>query len=177
MDMESMHRRSSAFTETGLEGHDELVDNKIQNLRPRLSVRFRSNVSIVEQTAVELPDPAPVNDNTDPIIPTRVRQQSLLSRIPFVQIALFIAIAAIAYPSFNGQSSNSNLMPIVAQAKPMPPNIRSPKTLPEKRQTTNVDVCKRWSGQSAIVNGTVYYYGGRATTSADQTTNQWSEFG
>ena len=35
-------------------------------------------------------------------------------------------------------------------------------------------VCKRWAGQSAVVNGTLYYFGGRATSSSDQTSNTWS---
>lgn len=36
------------------------------------------------------------------------------------------------------------------------------------------DVCKRWSGQSTIVNGTLYMYGFRSTTSQKQTDNTWS---
>lgn len=32
------------------------------------------------------------------------------------------------------------------------------------RQDTDTDVCNRWSGQSAMVNGTIYYYGGHVTT-------------
>ncbi|KAI9753370.1 MAG: hypothetical protein M4579_005195 [Chaenotheca gracillima] len=35
-------------------------------------------------------------------------------------------------------------------------------------------ICKRWSHQSAIVNGTLYIYGGRAMSDQDQTTNQWN---
>ena len=37
------------------------------------------------------------------------------------------------------------------------------------------DICVRWSQQSAIVNGTVYLYGGQATTEPSQTSNTWSE--
>jgi len=36
------------------------------------------------------------------------------------------------------------------------------------------DVCKRWSGQSTVVNGTLYLYGFRTTTSQKQTDNTWS---
>lgn len=42
------------------------------------------------------------------------------------------------------------------------------------RANTDTDVCNRWSHQSALVNGTVYVYGGRATTEATQTQNQWN---
>ena len=42
------------------------------------------------------------------------------------------------------------------------------------RGPTDTDVCNRWSQQSALVNGTIYLYGGRATTDASQTTDEWN---
>ncbi|KAI0395842.1 hypothetical protein F5Y17DRAFT_167977 [Xylariaceae sp. FL0594] len=42
------------------------------------------------------------------------------------------------------------------------------------RDSSPTDVCKRWAAQSAIVNGTLYYYGGRSKTSADQENNEWN---
>ncbi|KAF9871427.1 hypothetical protein CkaCkLH20_11074 [Colletotrichum karsti] len=42
------------------------------------------------------------------------------------------------------------------------------------RQTTPVDVCLRWSQQVALLNGTLYIYGGQARTDASQTTNTWN---
>ncbi|KAL9101337.1 MAG: hypothetical protein Q9163_003384 [Psora crenata] len=42
------------------------------------------------------------------------------------------------------------------------------------RADSDTDVCSRWSGQSALVNGTLYYYGGRATTQQGQRDNQWN---
>jgi len=42
------------------------------------------------------------------------------------------------------------------------------------RANTDTNVCKRWSQQSALVNGTLYLYGGRATTDASQSTNEWN---
>ena len=41
------------------------------------------------------------------------------------------------------------------------------------RADTNTDVCRRWSQQSALINGTIYVYGGHATTSQDQQSNTW----
>ena len=35
-------------------------------------------------------------------------------------------------------------------------------------------VCNRWSQQSALVNGTIYLYGGRSTSSADQSSDTWN---
>ena len=43
-----------------------------------------------------------------------------------------------------------------------------------KRDDTNTDVCSRWSHQSAIVNGTLYLYGGRATQTAGQKDHTWN---
>lgn len=42
------------------------------------------------------------------------------------------------------------------------------------RANTDTNVCNRWSQQSALVNGTIYLYGGRATTDASQSTNEWN---
>ena len=43
-----------------------------------------------------------------------------------------------------------------------------------KRQNSPTDICTRWSQQSAIVNGTLYIYGGQATQNAGQTSNTWN---
>lgn len=43
-----------------------------------------------------------------------------------------------------------------------------------KRQNSPTDICTRWSHQSAIVNGTLYVYGGRATKDPGQTSNTWN---
>ncbi|EKG21203.1 Kelch-type beta propeller [Macrophomina phaseolina MS6] len=43
-----------------------------------------------------------------------------------------------------------------------------------KRADSPTDVCTRWSHATAIVNGTLYVYGGRAKTDADQTSNTWN---
>ncbi|KAF9634480.1 Kelch-type beta propeller [Lasiodiplodia theobromae] len=42
------------------------------------------------------------------------------------------------------------------------------------RANSPTDVCTRWSHATAIVNGTLYIYGGRAKTESDQTSNTWN---
>jgi len=42
------------------------------------------------------------------------------------------------------------------------------------RANTNTNVCNRWSQQSTLVNGTIYLYGGRASTDASQASNEWN---
>lgn len=43
-----------------------------------------------------------------------------------------------------------------------------------RQAITDTNVCNRWSQQSALVNGTIYLYGGHTTTTADQTSNTWN---
>ena len=157
-------RRSSAFLEVGLGGEDTIVDTKLRrDSRPKLQVRFRTKVDVVEPQAIDLSVESLPQPQMSPYFPT-------LPRLLF--IALVIVLVA---PSLHTSPV------LVAEAnpvrqKPESAGLAERSTLPQrvKRQNTQTDVCKRWSGQSAIVNGTLYYYGGRASTSADQTTNQWS---
>lgn len=44
-----------------------------------------------------------------------------------------------------------------------------------RRADSPTDVCTRFSHQSAIINGTLYIYGGQATTEAGQESNKWSK--
>lgn len=43
-----------------------------------------------------------------------------------------------------------------------------------KRENTKTAVCNRWAQQSAVVNGTLYLYGGHSITTAGQSQNTWS---
>ena len=43
-----------------------------------------------------------------------------------------------------------------------------------RRDDSPTDVCTRWSHQSAIVNGTLYVYGGRASQDAGQNSSTWN---
>lgn len=47
-------------------------------------------------------------------------------------------------------------------------------SLVTRQAITDTNVCNRWSQQSALVNGTIYLYGGHTTTTADQTSNTWN---
>ena len=43
-----------------------------------------------------------------------------------------------------------------------------------KRQNSPTDICTRWAHASAIVNGTIYIYGGEATQKYGQTQDTWN---
>lgn len=169
----TQRRRSSAFHEVGLEGNDIILDDKMKNeQRPRPSVKFRSNVSVVETSAcaIESTPSTPILQTSPPLTRT-----FSISNIPFAPLALLIALLALAFPTLNAPSKHSNLMPAMAEAGPVPPAAKDLSSTHLKTRDTSTDVCKRWAGQSAVVNGTIYYYGGRATTSASQQSDEWSK--
>lgn len=159
-------RRSSAFFEEGLKGEDAIVDARIRrSSRPSLRVRFRSKVDVVERPTEPEYTPRPVDDMPT-LFPT------------FSRLLFFALVLVVIVPSFsNSPFFQAGITPIGAKAGvvrvPLQEHRKALPTL-DKRQDSSTDICKRWSGQSAVVNGTMYYYGGRATTSADQTTNEWS---
>ncbi|OAT06269.1 cell wall anchored protein [Blastomyces gilchristii SLH14081] len=43
-----------------------------------------------------------------------------------------------------------------------------------RREDTPTDICKRWSQQTAVVNGTLYSFGGRSMTDSSQKDNTWN---
>ncbi|KAI7229559.1 kelch repeat protein [Hortaea werneckii] len=68
------------------------------------------------------------------------------------------------------------LMPVQSvNGGPIPKDLGT-NTSPDlaKRSDSPTDVCFRWAQQSAIVNGSLYLYGGEATTQASQTSNTWN---
>ena len=160
-------RRSSAFFEAGLQGDDALVDAKVRrNSRPRV-VRFRSKVEVVGPEAI---DWSQYTGNSVDDMP---------AYFPTLPRLLFLALViAIVLPSLNSSPLlQAGLGPRGAEAGPIAmPIERQHKTLPQRRQVSSTDVCKRWSQQSAVVNGTLYLYGGRSTTSDQQTSDTWSKF-
>ncbi|KAJ9638112.1 hypothetical protein H2204_004423 [Knufia peltigerae] len=173
-----VQRRNSVFLEVGLGGDDAIVDTKLKQTnttRPRLQVRFRSKIDVFE------PDPpASTRDSSCPRDRDKPREMPFF--IPTLSRLLFLAFVVILV------TQSLHTTPILkADANPVGTrrdgslrgdNLRQGKrALPDanvKRDDSPTVVCKRWAGQSALVNGTLYYYGGRSTTTADQTSNEWN---
>lgn len=167
--------RNSAFLEVGLGGDDAIVDAKIRrDSRPKLQVRFKSKIDIVEPDQIDWSDTLPADrlprePQMPPFFPT-------LPRLLF--LALVIVLVAPSLHTSPLLKVDAN--PIGPKAGPVAgiganENIKR-GSLPQntKRDDSPTVVCKRWAGQSAIVNGTLYFYGGRSTTTSDQTTDTWS---
>ncbi|KAI0971334.1 hypothetical protein F4678DRAFT_479279 [Xylaria arbuscula] len=88
----------------------------------------------------------------------------------FTLIALLIAVVLPAISYNNGrQKVKMNGADAGIIRKPASTSVL------EDRANSPTDVCKRWAGQSAVLNGTLYYYGGRKKTTADQTANTWTD--
>lgn len=167
-------RRSSAFFEVGLGGEDSIIDAKIRrNSRPRQQVRFRSKVDVREA------DPAHYPEEQVDYLSTRSQSIPTTSFWPSLPRLMFLAcIFLLGLQSWNDVGlSKAGVSPIGAKAGPIKPKtergVASIEPKQEKRQDTTV--CVRWSGQSAVVNGTLYYYGGRSSQSSGQTAGTWSE--
>ena len=174
------NRYKSAFTEIGL---DEAADTTTSNLehrrptRPSSRVRWRSQVDIHEVEQQEEGDVKPEIRRT---VPTTTwhhygSSAAVLSRLSFVAVVLAIMIPVLHMSPLLYAGTTS----IGAEAGPITPNParyhdREPTQL-SPRQDNPADACLRWSHQSAVVNGTLYLYGGRAKRDSNQDSNTWSE--
>ncbi|KAJ4272167.1 hypothetical protein NW762_000878 [Fusarium torreyae] len=78
----------------------------------------------------------------------------------FTMIALLIAIVL---PAFSWRSGHASSDINGAHAGVI-----------QKRATSPTEVCARWGLQAAQLNGTLYLYGGRSRSKADQTDDTWN---
>ncbi|KAI1776474.1 hypothetical protein F4818DRAFT_350633 [Hypoxylon cercidicola] len=89
-----------------------------------------------------------------------------LHRLSMIALLIAIVIPAISYN--NGRKTVEISGADAGVIRP----TRS--AIIEHRDNSPTDVCTRWAGQSAIINGTVYFYGGRSKTTGDQQSNTWN---
>ncbi|KAK3113319.1 hypothetical protein LTR53_009494 [Teratosphaeriaceae sp. CCFEE 6253] len=148
--------------------------------RPQ-SVRFRSKdeVHLVERY-----------DHHDIAKPGDYRRQRLnatpehqspppgKSRTTMYRFGASLLLLGAIVPLLRGTSlfGHGAVLPIQpAEAGVIPVEARS-HTGPDlsKRADSPTDICFRWAQQSAIINGTLYLYGGQATTQEGQTSDTWN---
>ena len=160
-------RRNSAFFEVGLGGDDAIVDTKLKETpRPKSHVRFRSKVDIVE------PDPVEESDSFSLHRPSSEPMPLLFPTLPRLVFLAFVLVLVI--PSLHTSPlSRADANP-VGRKEAGAGEVNQLPAAKVKRDDSPTDVCKRWGAQSAVVNGTLYYYGGRSTSSSSQTTDEWS---
>ncbi|KAK5169061.1 uncharacterized protein LTR77_006370 [Saxophila tyrrhenica] len=183
-------RRASIFREVGLESDDSLPSpqpGSVRKERPQ-SVRFRSKDEIHVFEQYHDDDHAPVAErdhfqraeHTSTVPPARVSQSPLPSfaNTTMYRIGVCVLLIAAAVPLLPRGfiEGHRSALPIQGvSGGPIPEKAVSPKVFDlDKRADTPTDWCFKWAQQSAIVNGTLYLYGGEATTEDGQTSNTWN---
>lgn len=166
-------RRTSAFRESAL-----FRDESQHSARPALKVRFRSKNDIFDSPVpdddLEWDDIQ--EDDTEDLPDTTITQMAPPSptRALIHRTALLAFVLAVVL-------TIAQITPFTKHGRPLFGAFGSPFTAPiqelslSKRADDPTDYCKRWSQQSAIVNGTLYLYGGRKTTAQGQKSNTWSK--
>ncbi|KAI1846636.1 hypothetical protein JX266_007209 [Neoarthrinium moseri] len=89
-----------------------------------------------------------------------------LQRLSMIALLIAVVLPAISY------NNGRNKVELSGADAGVIRNV--PEIILENRADSPVDVCLRWAQQSALLNGTVYIYGGEAKASGDQKDNKWN---
>lgn len=173
------NRYKSAFTEIGLDGAADTTNCNMRNFldtRPGSRVRWRSQIDIQETEQQHERDFEPeISTAKSAATPHQYGSSAtIVSRLSFLAVVLAIMIPVL-HMSPLLQTGPAVLGAEAAPTTPMPgthQNLESTRL--HSRQDNAADICLRWSHQSAVVNGTLYLYGGRSKTDSNQASNTWS---
>ena len=167
------HHRS-IFTEIGL--NDAAIDS--DNTRRSFSVSPNDTTASRRHVGGRLQNnsEAQIQSSTTSSVPLFERfsrcMMALTMLSPISSVAVLLAIILpIIQMSLFGQPAQ---VPLGADAGVVPPPLRANKLV--SRQNSAVDICLRWGHQSAMVNGTIYLFGGRSKTDSNQDSDTWSKF-
>ncbi|KAF2845395.1 kelch repeat protein-like protein [Plenodomus tracheiphilus IPT5] len=183
-------RRLSVFAEVGLVDEDRLREERspvrthghlLKQLRPAKMLRFRSRNQIINEKQPNDDDESDwesVDGDEDvhkqmaapaaPLVPAQYTMSTKLYRL-----GLFSLVLALVLPILSmSPMSRIGVMGSIIPDKVIRTDSESSSLV--SREDSPVDVCKRWSGQSTVVNGTLYMYGFRTTTDQKQTDNTWT---
>ena len=144
-----------------------LDDTAIRPSRPIRSESDSSNSSLDDNEAPSTSTRSLTGWNLLPtaVLPSRL---VMLAFILLITISLYdTPLLAKAGPRILGAKAS-----IITKSKIQKRGLVDGKLV--SRQSTDTNVCTRWSQQSALLNGTVYVYGGHATTTQGQTSNTWT---
>lgn len=97
------------------------------------------------------------------------------SRLLATACALLVTLSILydtPFLSAGGPTSFGAVAGIIRSRKAEEGSLHGRRLL-APRADTNTAVCNRWSQQSALVNGTLYLYGGHATTEQGQQNDTW----
>jgi hypothetical protein len=174
----------SIFTEVGLVDENRIQEERspipthgksLRRLRPAKMLRFRSTNSIFNAEGERLADDeddwesCDEDDANDSYITT---SQSFMPT-KLYRFGLFSVLLALMLPIIQ----LNPLKHIGVRGGTIPTHAiqaNSERSMLVRREDSPTDACRRWSGQSAVVNGTLYMYGFRRTTDGQQTQDTWS---
>ncbi|KAL8640793.1 MAG: hypothetical protein Q9228_002332 [Teloschistes exilis] len=160
-------RRRSKFTELDVDGNSICVkeNNLTPSIRTDLVTRCRSTSLLTESSC----------DSDDESFRTALPRFSLYPRLYILTLVLLIAVPLLydtrwlALPAASILGARAGLIRTADR--------KSEATAGHEllqRENTNTDVCSRWSAQSALVNGTMYLYGGHATQQPGEHDGTWT---
>lgn len=185
MDGGATKGRRSVFREVGLDdAGDGVACNTSATKRERpQSVRFRSKDEVY--TIARTEDDETENERLARSMNASPRRLAPLQHSPLpdgsnsimYRFGAFLLLLAGAFPLLQnlGLLSHSPIGIQGVRGGPIPDEARSRSNpVLERRQDSATDVCFRWAQQSALVNGTLYLYGGQASTQSGQTQNTWN---
>ena len=99
------------------------------------------------------------------------------SRLMMLALVLLVAMPLLYDTPLLGEAGPSIIgakAGLIRRTGPQKKELVDGKLVP-RQAITDTNVCNRWSQQSALVNGTIYLYGGHTTTTAEQTSNTWND--
>ena len=184
-------RRLSKFREVGLEY--EFASPAAPAAEPttrRSAVRFDSKPKVhllrEQQDDAATPTtprgerPGPLQQSSAAAVPTGEAKSSLLSRnaVSMFRFATVALLVALLVPFLLGTPLNPGLTSAIplqgVEGGPIPRHVDDGVVILSRQDDTSTEVCFRWAQQSAIVNGTLYLYGGQASTEQGQDQNNWN---
>jgi hypothetical protein len=185
-------RRRSIFTEVGLVDTDTMRDERspapiattFKHLRPTRTVRFRSRNSVFGETETEKNDESDWESVVDEeeshtLTAPPIVLSSAPSTMPlrFYRLGIFAFVLAMTLPIFSmNPAARFGVRGGTIPASTIEARADG-SVLVDKREDSPTDACKRWAGQSTVVNGTLYMYGFQKNTSPKDDQNTWSKNG
>lgn len=183
-------RRLSKFREVGLE-YEFTAPAAPEEPTRRSAVRFDSKPKVhllreqQDDAATTTPSgerPGPLQQSSAAAVPTGEGTSSLLSRnavsmFRFATVALLVASLVpflLGSPLDLGLASTVPLQGVEGGPIPRHSGEDNGGMILSRQDDTSTEVCFRWAQQSAIVNGTLYLYGGQASTEQGQNQNNWN---
>lgn len=167
--------RKSIFKELDVDGFFD-----VEMLQDRLGEKpgtQRSSQS--EDFTSQRPHSPSLEDQKSPLHNTKMVNRSQGSSL-FYRLLMLALVVIIAVPFLHDTPLLGKAGPSILGAKAAVIRRADAEQLAAiegemmKRDNSPTDVCSRWSQQAAIVNGTIYLYGGHATNTSGQDQNTWN---